>query len=542
MSRKSKKKGPKGKRAHAARHTPLTKHTRKGSELRGPLSDLTVKPIGWTRDLLPEHLWLAGLADLYGVDDAHHPFNEFMDLIDEFIDDKQGAYGLISDFGLVDESRRDEFLTQHTGAVQKLFINPIGRILSFYPDNPAAWLLREDLIQEGGSLSPEFELGRLRRLVTDLYDGRDQPAGHLRCVPLNRILKHGNLLFSERVEVTKLLPKYPTGCTEEEKAHVQSSVRAMTNMLYGEKPSLTGRAWPSYFWRHNLDLEACRPQRMFAIQGSRVEADAEDALVATCAANANLAVEYVDALALSIPYDLYSPEKGEVFFGLLSRVIRLYSLIMADTNLWQRDTGGIMVRCLADTAITFGYLAKAATEEEVSTFIRYGEGQEKLLMLHLQDTHPGALGLDGRTADEISDELGGFHTELLNIELGNWSKKDTRKMALAAGMEKLYRLIYSPASSEVHGEWGSLKHATLCYCTEPLHRLHRMPVFTHAPMNAHLLVAAQVILEVCLEIGVDKLGYPKMAEQLAPLDPILQATPQPEKNEDEVAEEDADGA
>ncbi|MDX6499810.1 MAG: hypothetical protein QOG23_3070 [Blastocatellia bacterium] len=50
-----------------------------------------------------------------------------------------------------------------------------------------------------------------------------------------------------------------------------------------------------------------------------------------------------------------------------------------------------------------------------------------------------------------------------------------RNMASLVGLEDLYRLVYSPTSGELHGEWASLKKHNLTVCSNPLHRYHRLP-------------------------------------------------------------------
>lgn len=57
------------------RHTPLAGYIRQGTTLANPiLKDVPCTPVPWERDLLPEHLWLAGLADLFGAAIIHEPF------------------------------------------------------------------------------------------------------------------------------------------------------------------------------------------------------------------------------------------------------------------------------------------------------------------------------------------------------------------------------------------------------------------------------------------------------------------------------------
>ena len=76
-------------------------------------------------------------------------------------------------------------------------------------------------------------------------------------------------------------------------------------------------------------------------------------------------------------------------------------------------------------------------------------------------------------ADEVNEEI---WEELLSVDLGgNFANMDMRKMAYEVDLQELYRLVYSPASSELHGEWTSLKKFNLVRCANPLHRFHRLP-------------------------------------------------------------------
>ena len=173
-----------------------------------------------------------------------------------------------------------------------------------------------------------------------------------------------------------------------------------------------------------------------------------------------------------------------------------------------------MLRCLADTAITFSYLMVAGTDEDYRKFREYGEGQEKLLMLHLQDSYPTEKSREGRSSEAISSELGAFTPEVLSIELGNWSKKDSRKLAAEAGLERFYRLIYSPTSSDLHGTWLSLKHSNLCRCAEALHRFHRLPAYSEPPFYVDMVAAAQSLYAHCVGVAIDRLGYPPLDRPL----------------------------
>ena len=195
--------------------------------------------------------------DLYTPQEAHLPFYEFMDAFDEFCPDKSVALGFISDFELIPSAQRSAFVEQHRELIQAAFIEPIGRILAFYPEHPAAWLVDAQALSEDGPLDPSVELSRLRRLVIELLPAKNDYAGHIRALPFGRSLKHGKMLFAQDLPVLELLPRYPNKCSEEEKQHVQQFVRTAINMQYQSEPRYNGRSWPKYFWRHNYDLQQC---------------------------------------------------------------------------------------------------------------------------------------------------------------------------------------------------------------------------------------------------------------------------------------------
>lgn len=496
-------------------HTPLKSHTKRGTVLVPPLGALNIQLIDFERDLLPEHLWIAALARKFGLSSAHQPYERLMDALDEvWPDDKTPCLGLISDFGQVPVDERPSFLERHRDLIRSVFHDPIGRILAFYPDSPASWLIDKNELEKGGSLDPEVEIPNVRRLVLDLMPAKDAYAGHLRVLPFGRLLKHRKMFFLRDIEVVDLLPKYPTHLSEEERRHVQQFVRTALNTIYMQTERYTKAEWPRYFWRHNYNLVQCKPKAL-PITGARpISLEEGQELINKIGQSGKIAREYLDRLAPRLRLDLYDTTRDEILFGLFARLSRLFILIAEEVSLWARDTGGIMLRCLADTAITFCYLAIAGTDEDFRKFREYGEGQEKLLMLQLQDSYPGDKSLEGRSFEAISDELGGFVPEVLSIELGHWSKKDTRKLAAEAGLGRFYRLVYSPASSDLHGTWMSLKHSNLCRCAEALHRFHRLPAYTEPPAYVQTVSMAQDLYAYCVSVAVDRLGYPALHQQL----------------------------
>lgn len=499
-------------------YSSVKDHERRGTKLVAKMNTLNVQPIEWERDLMVEHLWIASLETWYPANRWHVLYNRFLDAIDPFMPEGVVAVGWITDLGWVPEGRRQEFKEAHRQLVHEAFHKPFGRIMAFYPDAPAHWLVLEEELEKEGSLDPKVELRRLSELLVKLLPAKDLVVGHLRAVPLNRLLKHNKVQFFRGMRNLDLLPKYPDGCTETEKYQVQQFVRMQMNLQYQITEAYKSAEWPKYFWRHNYDLVPCLPSQL-SIRGA-VELKEQDAkpLYDVLSKNAQQAVDYLKGLAVRVRCDLYDPTRDEILLGLFARVTRLYTLVGLDPALWPRDISGILLRCITDTAICFCYLGQRGTPEEFQAFKRYGEGKEKLLMLHLQDQYATETSLEGQTAEQIAQALGGgFNPELIDIELDNWTKDSARDLAIKAGMERFYRLVYDPASSDLHGTWVSLKHSNLQHCAQVLHRFHRLPTYTEAPAFVETLRAVQDIYRHCLSIGVSQLGYPKMEPAIAVL-------------------------
>jgi hypothetical protein len=474
----------------------------------------------WARDIVPECLWIAAVILRFGKENAYKFYYKFMDAIDEAWTDKDSvALGFLTDFAKVPDAARKNLWDRHEELFIECFHQTIGRILTFYPKNPAAWLVRNELVEKGGHVDPEVELQNLRHLITELYSSHGELATCVTALAFGRLLKHGKVRFTHKFDdLIKLLERYPVGCTEDEKNKVESFTRMVVIAAYMNEQRYASRDWPKYFWRHNHDLTICRPRSLSAEISKPLGAEDSQRVLRVLQKNADRARKYLEKLQLQVKCDIYSPERDEILFGLFGRLTRFYVLMMEDPNLWAKDMAGILLRCLADTAITFGYLVKCGKTEDFVKFKKYGEGQEKLLLLHLQDLYPGDKSLDGRDAEAIGKELGWLTPELMDIELGHWLKKDTRKLALEAGMEKYYKLIYTPTSSDLHGTWMSLKYSNFCYCSEPLHRYHRLPTYLEPPLFIETIEAAQGLFNDCLLIGIDKLAYPSIDE---PLEPVI---------------------
>ena len=101
-----------------------------------------------------------------------------MDTIDTYVGETVFLTGTISDFGKIPSEIRDNILKTEYDLIIRDFAEPIGRVLSLYPECPAAWLIPERWRQQN-RVDSDVELSKLsnacytdfilRKMITVVY-------------------------------------------------------------------------------------------------------------------------------------------------------------------------------------------------------------------------------------------------------------------------------------------------------------------------------------------------------------------------------------
>lgn len=461
----------------------LKDHRKVGKVLLPPLAQLTpaMTTIDWIRDQLPEFLWIDSVLAAPG---AVELFNRCLDALDPFVPDgPQLLVGTVSSFRLVPADRRPEALVavRDSGLYKAAFPDVFLTAIGLYPECPMAWVADEQWRRDH-RIDPEVGLAWLREAVLRLMPGKDKTATLRRMVPVNRLFKHNRLLLNKNLEVTKYLGSYPN-CSERGQHLVESFGRSCMNIHFMQEREKDPTGWAAYFWGQNFNLTVC--QLPDGEAGVAVE---EPALQQTLGQLSAVVRSLADLLAhrfQRVALDLYAPDRDEILNGFLSRQFRLFQAVALDPHLWSVDLSDMVIRAMADTLITLKWLAKRNDPALFEKFKRHSLGKEKLLKLHIErllDAGGADPSLEARR-EALSDTLGDeVWEELLPIRLGSWTGMDTRRIATEVGLSELYNLVFAPLSTVLHGEWSALRSYNLRRCVNPLHRLHRIPVF-QAPLG-----------------------------------------------------------
>lgn len=175
-----------------------------------------------------------------------------------------------------------------------------------------------------------------------------------------------------------------------------------------------------------------------------------------------------------IPIDLAAPEMFEVVGALLARQTTLTTQLACSPQSWNGHVAPLTLRAMIDCHINLAWVLKDPLER-ARKFIRYGLGQDKLLLEHYKarvaDDPALQEGIDAKEAWINSQRF----TFLTDVNVGNWAGASTREMAQDAGLIDLYNYAYAPFSSVTHSMWHHIGRYNLEYCQSALHKHHRIP-------------------------------------------------------------------
>lgn len=440
--------------------------------------------VRWIDDLLPEVVWIALLLDSLpasrGVEVALRCAQETNRVV---APQKARSFAFISEYYAVTTAHTREILQGlSNSSVLDDLRSSLMPLVSLYGECPLGFLFDERArIQHRIDLETATE--RMKRAVRDCHNRRSRPAMLVQATALYLMMATGKMVIRKGMELEKIerILDYPD--TEESKG-LASLVRAALNACIPNEEG--ARGWCSCFWRHGYDISVCEFHEYEVGPRDEISKTKLREILEASQRYRTELFEEVRERWVRAPLDLARPIRGEVLGGLIARQARLATALAGDPNLWSVDIGRILLRCMVDTHITLTWLARKGNEEDYEHFVEHGLGQEKLLLEHLSLRLDEA---DGETAT-LREHIEGMREwinsqllmDLLPVNVGAWTRKSPREMAEETNCLDIYNLSYSPLSSIVHGMWNTIARFNLQFCTNPLHRFHRVPRLHDTPV------------------------------------------------------------
>lgn len=455
--------------------------------------------IKWRADFVPELIWIALFVQDYGYERAKEltcdiAFFAAQSQIFEVHHD----FGIISSYEYLSEEAKKRTINKlkaHSNIDQ--IEKSLSHLVFLYPECPLSFLTSDfksktddkKACESVGSALDEmlYRLEKLPTLVQGIHYDVEIRSGKLKFVP------------PLKPKDTSLLKDYPD---TKESEMLASSIRASTQMI---ALSITSKKWVKYFWRRGYEIGDCEvaPSNELFIGNIRQEVILyHQECFRKYAERANRLWDSIDK---NYKIDIYNPIKDEILLGLACRIYRLTIHVVSFMPNWTEDISEIYVRMVSESYIYYRWLKTNAKQEDFDKFYEYGLGQQKLRFEHLAEYFKA----QGISEKEIKEHSFGFKylnthkmPEFIPVNVGNPLGKNLRVIADEADCREVYAMMYSPASSAVHGMYDSLDLFYSKRCINPFHCFHKVPyhwskcpVTTYAVFNC-LSIADWIIGDI----------------------------------------------
>lgn len=177
-----------------------------------------------------------------------------------------------------------------------------------------------------------------------------------------------------------------------------------------------------------------------------------------------------------------------VIGGLLSRQVTLSIQLARSPGTWNGHSAPLFLRAMTDLHITLAWIMLDISERS-KKYILHGLGEEKLLMeQYKQEISSNPENpLNAQMQSIVDIKKNWINTQrqefFVEVNLGNWSQLDYRKMATESDSESLYKFAYKPFSQAAHNMWPHISVYNSRVCENPLHKYHLIPELFHVPMD-----------------------------------------------------------
>lgn len=493
----------------------ISEHKRRGKQLRPPLmamEGMTLQP--WLQDVLPDMLWSCFHMVHSGQQVGMQTIAQVQDLVAAYYEDESAVPiidGRLTSFERIPLDDREPLLSHlnDAGLFEAAFPEAFQHVLGLYDAAPARWLI-EPTVADGFAPDVGAAEATLSELITRCGHGQADESTWAKAMALRGLMVAGKLHIASHIRGFDLLPRYPHDLDEDERKQIEATIRASFHMVLMMPPGDEDqeppyKIWAQQFWRANWELFDCRraehsdDEHQEAADDTVPDAlpDVIDAAATDAMNSLTEAHRRVLTASSNADPDLYAPSRHEVLTGLAMRAIRVVSAFVHSPMLWSSEHGALSLRAVVEVRISLAWMIKRDDERIYDQFKAYGRGQLKLLKLKLEEFIDQAAHVPDeyhRWAEELDRAVNWeIWEEFQDIELGAWSKKNTRDMAREAGLSDEYSLLFQPLSSIAHAEWSALTPTALEICTNPTHRYH------HLPANDMMTSLEPGILDILLD-------------------------------------------
>ncbi|HEY5743341.1 MAG TPA: DUF5677 domain-containing protein [Chryseolinea sp.] len=480
-------------------------HKRDGKKLVPPMSG-EFQRIDFVERIFPEIIWIGFVLEFHG---DTHGVELASSLIEtafrEASEQPQPEFSFISAHRClsVDGKRRIRERLEQSGQLGdlRLALDPFFRC---YPkENPLAYLWSERDPDE----VTEQDIATASRVIAPRLNRWSQKGTAMQAVVLYGEAITGRLHYPSDMPLPKLEAIF-ADFESAEAQHASSHARTSTTMVYGFYREKLGTAWTDYFWRRGLEIDSVKPHipsRMdWATDGNPLERFRHDFYVM-----ASMLIKELSEKLVLLPI---TDEEHTVINGLLARQATLAISVAENCDVWNWDVGPLYLRAMTDCYITLAWIL-GDTKERSQLYILHGLGQEKLWMAHYEKVLEETDDIQEKKRYQAMLAASKAWVEsqsflfFVTVNLGSWSGKSTRQMAVEADCLDLYNYAYTPYSFAAHSTWNHVGKFNAIPTCSPLHKNMRMPNILSYGGEPSIMMNAAKYLEKAARAVIEKFAF-----------------------------------
>ena len=330
--------------------------------------------------------------------------------------------------------------------------------LLLFPELPGYSIWQESL----RDLDVEPDWPPLMRAVAQTLDHQSQLATDARWMKVFFWLAVGELNFSEEEMIREIVGYPDYGDLHHVRPMIRASEISMVGMASDDGAPTN---WPSTFWVKCLRDTPCM---------ERILGESSPAIPPVSTTPHQLASvrndvihHFFETLDTTATHARHDTAFGAALYSL--SILEELTRIAAATSIM----GRFALRSLLECAITLTYLATKDGPQLWRSYRVYGAGQAKLALLKLEEDEGTPEYVDLEELERLAND--DAWEEFVEINLGHWDRSNLRKMSDEADVRSLYDRYYPWTSAYLHSHWSALRDSCFQHCTNPLHRLHRIP-------------------------------------------------------------------
>ncbi len=460
----------------------ISDHKLRKGELITPLnaaSGDTLKLSSWSKERMPEYLWLSLILLRYGRNIGIEKAGAILSEISREIKTlKQPRLSKI--FGLSDDDQNTiyEIICKH---VEKDVIAPLTLIYPgrLYPLFNNYFFVSHLLVED--------RINIISEAIRLFSPHQSDEATDLRFLALSLMLFSGNIKFVEGVEpVVTALQEYPYTDHEDEKMRMyRPTVRSMEGgMNFGEENS----DFSSKFWRDFGMITPCNPIKIAFPENTTEYKE----FITDC----RKALEYV---FYSNKEKSLTEDKFDVIIGSINYALKIFTEIN-DMALGNRILGRHGTRTIIEIYIMLKYLLKREVEQPNiwEEYKLYGVSKYKLVLLKAResDSYDKTSHFSLPVVETLVNEI--RWEEFIDVDFKYFDRQGIRDKSIDVGEKELYDLFYDYDSSFTHGLWGAVRECSMLHCNSADHQFHTVPdIFDNQNLSDVKSDSHKIIILLC---------------------------------------------